>query len=60
MKTLKVADMHCQKCVQRISNALEEAGIGFEISLENKTVTVEESKAAAAATVLDDLGFDAE
>ena len=30
MKKLSVATMRCEKCVARISGALEEAGIAFE------------------------------
>ncbi|MFI3227400.1 MAG: heavy-metal-associated domain-containing protein [Clostridia bacterium] len=59
MKVLKVEDMHCEMCVKRINNALTEAGIAFEISLEDKTVSVDEAKVAQAIEELDDLGFDA-
>ena len=56
---IKVEDMHCQKCAQRINNALNETGIKFEISLENKTVTVDgcEHCLKTALTELEDLGF---
>ena len=57
MKQLHVADMHCQKCVSRISKALENNGIRFEIRLENKTVSVDEVNVSAAIEILDDLGF---
>ena len=60
MITLNVPDMHCNKCVERITNAFNEEKIKFEISLENKTVSVEEKDVAAAKDLLDDLGFDAE
>ncbi|MFI3237892.1 MAG: heavy metal-associated domain-containing protein [Lachnospiraceae bacterium] len=59
MTTLKVADMHCEKCVARISNALTEAGISFSVDLAAKTVAVESSKVDTAISELDDLGFDA-
>ncbi|MFI3207339.1 MAG: heavy-metal-associated domain-containing protein [Clostridia bacterium] len=59
MTILKVEDMHCEMCVKRISNALTEADIKFVISLENKTVEVEEDKVNQAIEELDDLGFDA-
>ncbi|MFI3171860.1 MAG: heavy-metal-associated domain-containing protein [Eubacteriales bacterium] len=58
MKILKVPDMHCEKCVSRISNALTEAGIQFEIDLASQTVSVEEAKEALAIEELDDLGFE--
>lgn len=60
MTVIKVPNMHCNKCVERISNALNEEKIVFEISLENKTVSVNESDVANTKEILDDLGFDAE
>lgn len=60
MKTLRVPGMMCQMCVKRISAAMNEAGIKFEIDLASKTVTVSEDNAAKAIEILDDLGFDAE
>ena len=59
MKKLSVATMRCEKCVARISGTLEEAGIAFEISLEDKLVAVDEAKVAEAIEALDDLGFEA-
>ena len=59
MKKLSVATMRCEKCVARISGALEEAGIAFEISLADKLVSVDEAKVAEAIEALDDLGFEA-
>ncbi len=59
MKVLQVADMHCMKCVSRISDALTEAGIQFQVNLEAKTVSVEADKVNLAIDTLDDLGFDA-
>lgn len=59
MKTLKVADMHCEMCVKRISNALTEANIEFAVDLANQTVSVAEDKVAQAVEELDDLGFEA-
>ena len=38
MTTLKVPDMHCEKCVARITKALTEAELKFEVSLAEKTV----------------------
>lgn len=56
---IKVEDMHCQKCVERINNALNETGIKFEVSFENKTVTVDgcEHCLKTALSELEDLGF---
>lgn len=59
MTILNVADMHCEKCVSRISNALTEAGVTFEVNLEAKTVSVEDGKVDLAIEELDDLGFEA-
>ncbi len=59
MTTLNVPDMHCPKCVARISDALTAADVAFEISLETKTVCVDETKVELAISELDDLGFDA-
>jgi copper chaperone CopZ len=62
MTTLKVPDMHCEKCVERITNALNAANLSFQVSLENKTVTIDGDEACVKAAVeeLDDLGFEAE
>jgi copper chaperone CopZ len=59
---LKVPDMHCEKCVERITNALNAAGLSFEVSLNDKTVTVngDDASAAKAAEALDDIGFEAQ
>lgn len=59
MTILNVADMHCEKCVSRISNALTEANIPFEVNLAEKTVSVAEDQVATAIEELDDLGFEA-
>ncbi len=60
MKTLKVPDMHCPKCVQRITKALADEGISCTVNLENKTVDVDENRLAAALEALDDIGFSAQ
>jgi copper chaperone CopZ len=54
--------MHCEKCVERITNALNAAGLSFEVSLNDKTVTVngDDASAAKAAEALDDIGFEAQ
>ncbi|MBR6014525.1 MAG: heavy-metal-associated domain-containing protein [Firmicutes bacterium] len=61
MAVLKVADMHCEMCVKRITNTLTEAGLDFAVSLENKTVTVngESADVQKAISELDDIGFEA-
>ena len=62
MTTLKVPEMHCNRCVERITNALNEAGLKFTVSLEDQTVTIDgcDHCTAKAISELDDLGFSAE
>ena len=59
---ISVPDMMCENCVKRIDNALKENGIKYEISLLEKTVTVDgcEHCLKTALTELEDLGFSAE
>ena len=61
MTVLKVEDMHCENCVKRINNALNEAGLTFSVSLADKTVTIDgcENCVKKAIEELDDLGFEA-
>lgn len=60
MTVIKVADMHCEKCVSRITNLLKEEGLDFEVSLADKTVTINgcEHCVKTALEALDDLGFE--
>lgn len=60
MKLIKVKDIHCEKCVERISNALKAAEIIFQISLENKEVMIDGSEQCVekAMEILEDLGFE--
>lgn len=62
MATLKVPDMHCEKCVARITKALNEENLSFSVSLADQTVTVDGDDAAVAKAkdALDDIGFTAE
>lgn len=59
---IKVNDIHCENCVKRINNALEETGIKFEVDLESKIVTVDgcEHCLKTAMDELYDLGFTPE
>lgn len=60
MTTLKTEEMSCNHCVERIQSALKKASIAHEISLENKTVLIEDSDCVSKAVdILDDLGFSA-
>jgi len=61
MTILFVQDMHCENCVKRITNALNEAKLDFSVSLSDHTVSVEgdESAVKAAVSALEDIGFEA-
>lgn len=61
MTTLKVEEMHCGKCVERITRALDAAGLDFEVSLEEKSVRINgcEHCVKTAVEELDDIGFTA-
>jgi len=56
---ISVPDMHCENCVKRINNALNETGIKFSCELDAKTVTVDgcEHCLKTALSELEDLGF---
>lgn len=60
MRVLKAEDMHCGKCVERITKALDKAGLEFEVDLESKTVSIDgcDQCVATAREIMDDLGFD--
>nr|WP_317283906.1 heavy metal-associated domain-containing protein [uncultured Sellimonas sp.] len=58
---IHVTGMHCQKCVERITKAMEQEGINGQVSLEENCVYLEnESKAEELLELLDDLGFEGE
>lgn len=61
MTTLKVEDMHCEKCVERINKVLDAAEIKHSVSLADKTVTIDgcEHCVKTAMEELDDIGFTA-
>jgi len=61
MRVLKVEDMHCEKCVERITKAMTAEGLDFQVSLADKTVSVDgcDHCVGKAIEILDDLGFDA-
>lgn len=60
MKIIKVSGMHCENCVKRISEALDNKGLKHEISLENGTVSIDgcDSCLQKAKEIIYDLGFD--
>lgn len=58
MKTFKCEEMMCGHCVSRIDTVLSEAGIGHQIDLDSKTVSLnEDDRVEEAKELLDDLGF---
>lgn len=61
MRVLKVEEMHCNKCVERITKALTLAELKFSVSLEDKTVSIDgcDHCVKTAIDELDDLGFTA-
>ncbi len=61
MTVLNVPDMHCENCVRRITEALNEENLSFSVSLADKTVSVEGDEVAVqkATQAMDDLGFEA-
>ncbi|MFR2836027.1 MAG: metal-binding protein [[Clostridium] nexile] len=57
MTIIKAEDMHCEKCVERITKAMTEAGLDFQVSLADKTVSIDgcDSCVKKALEILDDL-----
>ena len=58
MAIIKVEGMHCPMCVKRIGEALKSADIECEISLEEKTVSVNDADIEKAKEEIEDLGFE--
>lgn len=60
MKVLSV-DMKCEMCVKRVTKALNDQGLDFTVSLNDKTVTVNGSDddVQKAVKALDAIGFEA-
>ncbi len=61
-RKISVPDMHCEACVKRITNALNNAELKFNVSLEDKTVIIDgcEHCLKTALTEIEDLGFTPE
>lgn len=61
MTVLKVPDMHCEMCVKRITNSLNDAKLDFSVSLKDKSVSIngDENAVNTAISELDDIGFEA-
>lgn len=62
MTKISVSDMMCEKCVQSITNKLNELGLTFTVSLSDKTVTIDgcENCVKKAVDALDAIGFTPE
>lgn len=62
MKKILVPDMMCEHCVARITQALTEAELKFQVDLPGKTVTIDGCDHCVATAVgeLEDLGFTPE
>ena len=62
MTTISVPDMMCENCVKRITTALTAANLTFQVSLQDKTVTIDgcEHCVKTALGELEDLGFTPE
>ena len=62
MTTISVPDMMCENCVKRITNALTGADLKFEVSMADKTVTIDgcQNCVKTAVSELEDLGFTPE
>ncbi len=60
MAVIKVEDMHCEKCVARISKIMSEEGLDFTVNLSEKSVTINGCQhcVKTALEALDDLGFE--
>ena len=60
MTVIKVEDMHCEKCVARITKLLTEEGLDVSVNLGEQTVTINgcEHCVKTALEALDDLGFE--
>ncbi len=61
MITLSVPEMMCNNCVKRVTNALNGQNMKFTVSLDSKTVELDEGedRVPAAIAALDEIGFDA-
>lgn len=59
MVKLHAEDIQCTHCTGRIEKALKKANIKAKISLENKTIEIEDSNKSRVLEILDDLGFPA-
>lgn len=60
-KKISVPDMHCEKCVKRITEALTKAEIEAEVDLQTKSVNIKnEADFKTALNEIYELGFTPE
>ena len=59
MITLLANDIQCKHCTMRIEKALNSANIKAEVSLENKSIKIDDKDKNEVMQILDDLGFPA-
>ncbi|MEF9962516.1 MAG: cation transporter [Erysipelotrichaceae bacterium] len=54
-----VSDMNCENCAKKISDALSETRVDFEVILDSKTVVVngDNDMAAVARRTINEAGF---
>ena len=58
---ISVPGMHCENCVKRISASLDETGVKYEVSLDDRTVAIDgcENCVKKAVEAIEDVGFEA-
>lgn len=60
-KKISVSDMHCEKCVKRITEALNKAKIEAEVNLQAKSVDIKnDTDLKNALNEIYELGFSPE
>lgn len=60
MMTLKITNMKCQGCANKITTGLKEADINATVVLENKEVIVEDKDVDKAQQLITSLGYKVE
>ena len=59
MTVLKVPDMNCEHCVERITKVLKEEELNFKVRLGDKTVEIDGDDEAVSKAIeaIEDIGF---
>ena len=60
MVDIKVPNIMCQSCCDKIKASLEKAGVQAEIDLRFKLVSVDDKDVEAARKAIEDAGYTAE